>query len=140
MAKKIRILLVEDDEEQALIFKKVLESVLKKRFALEWIKDAGELHETIRSGHLDPPDIIFLDPAPGKGGFAPLEELKKDPKLSKIPVVIYTTSSRHSDFVRARELGAAGYIIKPMLIEDLKEELKRILLSAGLLGRERNKK
>ncbi len=133
MAKKVRILLVEDNEDQALIFGKVLESILKRPFALEWKKDAGEVLLEIRGGRFDPPDIVFLEPAPGKGGFALLEELKGEPKLSQIPVVIYTTSRRREDFLRAERLGVAGYIIKPMLIENLEEELKRIPPLAGLI-------
>lgn len=134
MDKKLHILLIEDNQDHALLFRKAIEAVLNREFTLEWKKDADELLQAIESKRFGAPDIIFLDlTLPGKGGFALLEEIKKHQQLSAIPVVIYTSSSRREDYLRAQQLNAAGYITKPIFIDSLAKELKRIPVLADLI-------
>ncbi len=140
MDKKVRILLIEDNEDHALLFQKAIEAILNKGFTLEWKKDADETLQAIESGSFDSPDIIFLDlTLPGKGGFALLEEVKKHQQLSAIPVVIYTSSSRRQDYHRAQQLNAAGYITKPIFIDSLAKELKRIPVLVDLIQSKRKR-
>ena len=72
--------------------------------------------ETIRR-HV--PDLMVLDlNLPRKDGRAVLKELKSDPNLSKIPVVVFTTSQASSDIMRCYELGANCYLRKPGNLAD----------------------
>lgn len=83
---------------------------------------------------------IFLDlTLPGKGGFALLEEISKHQQLSAIPVVIYTSSSRREDHLRAQQLKAAGYITKPIFIDSLVKDLERIPALADLIRSKRKR-
>lgn len=65
------------------------------------------------------PDLIVLDwNLPGIRGEQVLEHLKKDQRLKKIPVVIFTSSSAPADRVRATDLGADRFITKPLDIDE----------------------
>ncbi|WP_181870763.1 response regulator [Vreelandella rituensis] len=74
---------------------------------------------------LSGPDLILLDiNMPGMDGHTFLAELKQDPLLCALPVVILTTSSDQRDISQAYVSGAAGYIVKPLSIEALIEALR----------------
>ena len=65
------------------------------------------------------PDLLVLDlNLPRKDGRAVLKELKSDPTLSKIPVVVFTTSQAASDIAQSYELGANCYLRKPGNLAD----------------------
>jgi chemotaxis family two-component system response regulator Rcp1 len=60
------------------------------------------------------PDVVFLDlNLPGKDGRSVLAEVKSDPALRAIPIIIFSTSNAHKDIERSYELGANCYITKP---------------------------
>ena len=64
------------------------------------------------------PDLVILDiNMPRKNGFEVLEELKNDPKLKQIPVIMLSCSERQEDINRAYQMGAAAYFTKPMTLE-----------------------
>jgi two-component system, chemotaxis family, response regulator Rcp1 len=66
------------------------------------------------------PDLILLDlNLPMKDGREVLAEVKTDPRLKSIPVVILTTSREESDLLRAHELDATAYITKPVDFDQL---------------------
>jgi CheY-like chemotaxis protein len=70
------------------------------------------------------PDLIFLDlNLPRKNGREVLAEIKADPQLKRIPVVVLTTSSSESDISRSYDLHANCYVVKPV---DLDEYIKVI--------------
>lgn len=65
------------------------------------------------------PDLVVLDlNLPRKSGGEVLAEVKADPQLAKIPVVIFTTSQASTDVVRSYELGANCYLRKPGNLPD----------------------
>jgi CheY-like chemotaxis protein len=65
------------------------------------------------------PDLVVLDlNLPRKDGREVLSDLKTDPALAKIPVVIFTTSQANSDITRSYELGANCYLRKPGNLPD----------------------
>ena len=67
------------------------------------------------------PDLLILDlNLPRKDGRAVLKELKSDSKLSKIPVVVFTTSEAKSDIASCYELGANCYLHKPGNLKDFR--------------------
>ena len=73
------------------------------------------------------PDIIFLDlNLPKKDGREVLAEIKQDPELKIIPVVVLTTSEAEQDILRTYELHANCYITKPVDINRFIEVVKSI--------------
>lgn len=77
--------------------------------AMAYLRRSGSYTEVPR------PDLILLDlNLPGKDGREVLEEIKADPSLKQIPVVILTTSHADEDIVRAYGLHANAYMTKPV--------------------------
>jgi len=73
------------------------------------------------------PDLILLDlNLPRKGGREVLEEIKQDPGLKRIPVVILTSSSAEADVLRSYQLHANCYITKPVDLEQFLKVVKSI--------------
>jgi two-component system, response regulator len=71
------------------------------------------------------PDLILLDlNMPCKDGRETLAEIKADPNLRSIPVVVLTTSSDEEDVIRSYDLGSAGFITKPGDFQGLVEIMK----------------
>ena len=65
------------------------------------------------------PDLILLDlNLPKKDGFQVLEELKADPQLRTIPVIVVSGSDRQSDITRAYDLQIAAYLVKPVNVDE----------------------
>jgi chemotaxis family two-component system response regulator Rcp1 len=80
--------------------------------AMTFLKREGEHANASR------PDLILLDlNLPKKDGREVLAEIKEDPKLQSIPVVILTTSSSEADILRSYQLHANCYITKPVGLE-----------------------
>jgi two-component system, chemotaxis family, response regulator Rcp1 len=68
------------------------------------------------------PDLILLDlNLPRMDGKEVLKEIKADPDLQRIPVIVLTSSSADIDILKSYELNANGYIVKPVNLERLKE-------------------
>jgi len=116
------ILLVEDSQVDAHLTKAALE---ENRFAVDMhhVTDGVEAlaflrrqGESYKEGPR--PDLILLDlNMPRMNGREFLGAMKADPNLSDIPVVILTTSDVEQDVVSSYKLGAAGYITKPVDLE-----------------------
>jgi CheY-like chemotaxis protein len=71
------------------------------------------------------PSLILLDlNMPRKNGYETLQEIKADPKLKKIPVIILTTSTVVLDVNRSYELGASGYLTKPDSFDELIQQMQ----------------
>ena len=130
------ILVAEDDEADRLLGKRAME---KAGFCndLCFVKDGEELMDYLyrRGPYIDYKDapypaMILLDlNMPKKSGFEALEEIKADPELHTIPVVILTGSEAEEDICRANELEANDFITKPRsfgqlvtVMEGLKEQ------------------
>lgn len=117
--KKNIILLVEDDKFliNALGDKLRQENynVVKATNGLEALNKLREVQ----------PDLILLDLImPGKNGFETLEEIKKDPKLKNIPVIVLTNLGQQTDIKLCKELGAVDYLVKSDT--SLKEVIEKI--------------
>ncbi len=117
-SKLIEILMVEDNPADARLTKeafkdaKVLNNmhvVADGEEAMLFLKKAGKYNESPR------PDLILLDlNLPKKDGREVLAEIKDDPELKRIPVVILTTSEDEKDIYRAYDLHANAYVKKPV--------------------------
>jgi CheY-like chemotaxis protein len=83
--------------------------------------------EQLRDPELSLPDLILLDlNLPRKDGREVLEEIRADPRLTAIPVVVLTTSDAEADILRSYELHANAYITKPVDLQHFLEVVREI--------------
>lgn len=117
--KPISILLVEDNEDDIVIMKRIFEKmkilntlhiVRNGQEALDFIYHFGRYKESRQPV----PGLILLDISmPVMDGFEVLKILKSDARSMKIPIIMLTTSSREEDIARSYENGACSFITKP---------------------------
>lgn len=117
----IQILLVEDDPGDVLITREAfaenkvrnkLDVVSDGDAALAYLRRQGDFAAVPR------PDLVLLDlNLPRKDGHEVLAEIKSDPDLQRIPVVILTTSDAEEDILRSYNLHANAYVTKPVDFE-----------------------
>lgn len=117
----VQILLVEDNPQDIEITRRALERG-RIRNELTVARD-GQQALDILFGHAEgeetKPGLILLDlNLPKVSGLEALEEIKADPKLKRIPVVVLTVSTREEDVVRSYDLGVNTFITKPVRFED----------------------
>lgn len=75
----------------------------------------------------DAPVLVLLDlKMPRKDGIQVLKEMKADAALRTIPVVVLTASREENDLIGSYDLGASGFVVKPVIFEDFIEAIKRI--------------
>lgn len=122
-ADPIVILLADDDEDDRMMTRKAFE---RHRLANDFhtVNDGEELLDFLRRRgtykNAPRPGLILLDlNMPRKDGREALHEIKADPSLRTIPVVVLTTSSEEEDILRTYDLGANSYITKPVGFESL---------------------
>lgn len=117
----IEILLVEDSVDDIQITRETLRR--DKIHNLLRVAEDGEiamkmLRQNGEYAGLPLPDIIFLDlNMPNKNGHEVLKEIKADPDLQDIPVIILTSSKAETDIVKTYELQADNYVVKPVNLE-----------------------
>jgi CheY-like chemotaxis protein len=121
--KPIDILLVEDNPGDARLTREALQ-LSKVRNALHHARDGEEALQFLRRegrfAAAPTPDMILLDlNLPRRDGREVLEEIKADPKLMHIPVVILTSSQAEEDILRSYRLHANCFITKPVDLEQL---------------------
>jgi CheY-like chemotaxis protein len=114
----IEVLLVEDDPGDVLMTREAFEEhkvrnnlsvVNDGAEAVAFLRREGEYRDTPR------PDLILLDlNLPRRDGREVLAEIKNDPELRQIPVVVLTTSAADEDIVRSYQLHANAYVTKPV--------------------------
>lgn len=82
-----------------------------------------------------PPAVIFLDHMmPGMDGFETLRQIKRDPRLANIPVVMYTSQEGETYLGEAAALGAVGVLRKPVVSAEVDEILARLRLVGATHG------
>ena len=126
----IDILLVEDDPGDVLMTREAFEHH-KIRNALHVAEDGVEalrfLHREGPFRESPRPGLILLDlNLPRKDGREVLDEIKRDPRLCTIPVVVLTTSEAEEDILRSYELHANAYVTKPVDFEKFIEVVRKI--------------
>jgi CheY-like chemotaxis protein len=119
------ILMADDDDDDFLLTKKALDES-KLLNDLHRVKDGEELLQYLRyegdykNDEHCRPGVILLDlNMPKMDGREALKELKTDPDLKDIPVVVFTTSKAEEDIVRSYHLGVNSFITKPVKFENL---------------------
>ena len=124
------ILMADDDEADILLASKVLaRSGPGSEF--RWVKDGDSLMDYLhrRGAYADAasaprPGVILLDlNMPGKDGREALREIKSDPDLRRIPVIVLTTSQAPQDVAHCYDAGADAFMTKPASFDALREAL-----------------
>ena len=129
----IVILMADDDADDRMLTRDALEE--SRVFnELRFVEDGEELMEYLtRKGKYanaadsPRPGLILLDlNMPKKDGREALKEIKSDPNLRRIPVVIMTTSKAEEDIFRSYDFGASSFITKPVTFDRLVELMRTL--------------
>src|SRR6266446_5528789 len=123
----VEILLVDDNVGDILLTKEALKGV-KFHNTVSVARDGVEAMEFLRRqgkfANSPRPDLVFLDlNMPRKSGSEVLAEMKEDPDLRLIPVVVLTSSDADADVLKAYRLHANCYVTKPV---DLDQMIKAV--------------
>jgi CheY-like chemotaxis protein len=126
----IEVLLVEDDPGDVLMTQEAFEDhkvrnnltvVSDGAEALAYLRREGKYADAVR------PDLILLDlNLPRRDGREVLAEIKKDPELGRIPVVVLTTSAADEDILRSYQLHANAYVTKPVDFDRFIQVIRQI--------------
>jgi len=109
------LLLVEDGEE-----------------LMQYLRHSGKYADPLSSPR---PGLILLDlNMPRKDGRQALMEIKSDPDLRRIPVVVWTTSEENKDRIQCLKAGADDYVTKPSGYAELVNNIKRLFTRYSLQG------
>lgn len=127
------ILLADDDQDDWILLRSAMQET-GIPLELRTVVDGEELMEYLqrRGRYTDQrlapePNLILLDlNMPRKDGREALAEIKADPALRRIPIVVFTTSRENQDIVRCYELGASSYVTKPCSFGGMLEMAKTI--------------
>ena len=126
----IEILLVEDSPGDVRLTQEALRNAKVQNnlhVASDGIEAIAFLRRQEKHANAPRPDLILLDlNLPKKGGREVLEEIKLDPSLKSIPVVILTTSAAEEDILRSYQLHANCYITKPVDLDQFLKVIKTI--------------
>ncbi len=110
----MRVLLIDDEQ---FYYKLIRKTLKEAEYDLEYAKTGSEGLSKIPAFE---PDMMIVDlKLPEMDGFEILERLRRDPKYSHIPVIVITAQDVLSDKLKAFELGADDYLVKPFQPEEL---------------------
>lgn len=130
-ARPITILMADDDPDDRQMAKEAFEES-KLVNDLRFVEDGVELIDYLmrRGKYADPesspyPGLLLLDlNMPRKDGWEALKEIKADPKLKTLRIIILTTSKAEEDVLRGYGLSVASFITKPVTFSGLLEVVK----------------
>jgi CheY-like chemotaxis protein len=118
---KLKTILLADDNQNDIDLTKMALSESKLANSIEVVKDGVEVMEYLRlQGKFNGrkpgnPIVILLDlKMPRMDGIEVLKEIKSDPDLKTIPVVMVSSSRQESDLVQSYKLGVNAYVVKPV--------------------------
>lgn len=116
-----RVLIADDDA--------LLRGLLQHKLAADGhlvlvAEHGGEVLDLVRDQR---PDLVVLDAMmPVMDGFEVLRRLKADPDAASVPVIMLTALRREADVVGGLQLGAADYLVKPFIPDELLERVRRL--------------
>mgnify|MGYP001592286777 CR=1 FL=1 len=119
---KKKVLLVEDEEDLVVVL-----TLRLRAFGYD-VCTAYDGQEGLEKVGKEKPDLIVLDlMLPKLDGFKVCEILKKDPRYSKIPIIVYTAKAQEKDMRMAKEAGADAYITKTFEPQALVDKIREFL-------------
>ncbi|MEY2876504.1 MAG: chemotaxis protein CheY [Pseudomonadota bacterium] len=119
----LRFLVVDDFSTMRRIVRGLLKEMGCQH--IEEAEDGVMALQTLRAGRID--FVVSDINMPNMDGFELLSQIKQDPTLCHIPVLMVTAEARKEDIVRAAQTGAAGYIVKPFTKATLEEKIGKII-------------
>ena len=120
-----RVLVVEDEDNIAIALDYLM---TREGYDHDRVANGGEAMARIRETH---PDLVLLDVMlPEVSGYEICQEMRLDPSLSDVKILIMTARGSVIERRKGMALGADGFISKPFELKDLREQVKR-LLDAG---------
>lgn len=125
--RKLNIILAEDDIDDKLLFEEAIDE-LPVSVELITFNNGDELMQWLSGDDNMLPDALYLDlNMPRKNGFAALGEIKRDPKLQDLPVIIFSTSTNREMIKQVFKDAAHYYIRKPASFWELKKLIYKSL-------------
>ncbi len=126
VAKSVVILMADDDPDDCMLAEEALREA-RLINELRTVADGEELLEYLRGegryaapGSAPRPGLVLLDlNMPRKDGREALREIKSDPRLRRIPIVVLTTSRAEEDILRSYDLGVNSFCTKPVTFDGL---------------------
>ena len=120
MNKKV---LIADDEQNIVIS---LEFLMKREGFEVVVANDGE--EAIRRIRADQPDLVLLDVMmPKKSGFEVCQEIRSDPEMAGIRILMLTAKGRDTEVAKGLALGADAYMTKPFSTRELVDKVRSLL-------------
>jgi CheY-like chemotaxis protein len=117
-----RILIVEDKPSSRELLRTVLE---KQGYQ---VTEAADGEQALEKARNEAPDLILLDlHIPARNGYEVLKELRQDPRFAMVPVVAVTASAMQGDREKALAAGFNAYLTKPLPLNNLRNEIQRLL-------------
>jgi len=117
------VLVAEDDDQISFLLQFLLE---REGYSVMLARDGHEALQFIDS--MTPPRLAIFDiMMPHADGFELLQHLRAKPDWHNVPVMMLTARSQEKDIVRALDAGAADYVVKPFLPEELKARIRRLV-------------
>ena len=131
MSDNFNILLIDDSLADAKVFEAASQQAAP-RARVYWVATGNEglqyLRQEGRFQGLGPVDIVVCDlNMPGTTGFDFADQMKKDPQLKMIPLIIYSGSQAPQDVHRAYALGANAYLVKPMTLDAIIQQVQTLV-------------
>jgi DNA-binding response OmpR family regulator len=123
IADKPVVLVAEDDDQISYLLQFLLE---REGYRVLLARDGLEVQRLVEA--IPPPKLAILDiMMPHADGFELLEIIRAKPDWYHTPVIMLTARSQEKDIVRALDMGASDYVIKPFLPEELKARIRRLI-------------
>ncbi|MFM2053723.1 MAG: chemotaxis protein CheY [Pseudomonadota bacterium] len=119
----LRFLVVDDFSTMRRIVRGLLREMGCQH--IEEAEDGAAALQVLRTSRID--FVVSDINMPNMDGFELLSQIKQDGALCHIPVLMVTAEARKEDIVRAAQIGAAGYIVKPFTKATLEDKVTRIL-------------
>src|SRR5690349_5785324 len=114
-------------DDEPMVTRIVQVNLEREGYEVRTARDGVEALEVLRSGQ-DRPNLVLLDVTmPYMDGFELLHQMKADPQLQDIPVVMMTARVLDADLLHGKEQGAVGYLPKPVHPVELVKTVRQIL-------------
>lgn len=121
----MKILVVDDFSTMRRIVRNLL-----KELGFSNIEEAEDGVDALRKLRADKFDFVVSDwNMPNMTGIDLLREIRKDPALKHLPVLMVTAEAKKENIIEAAQAGASGYVVKPFTAVTLDEKLKKIFLT-----------